>query len=245
MAEQPTRIAMWSGPRNISTAMMRAFENRPDTVVTDEPLYGHYLARTGLDHPGRDAILAAEETDWRKVVARLTGPIPRGKAIWYQKHMTHHLLPEVGRDWLDRLTNCFLIRDPREVLASYVQTRADPTAADIGVERQVELFEWLRDRSGALPPVLDARDVLDSPHHMLTALCAAVGVPFSTRMLAWPAGPRASDGVWAEHWYQAVWRSTGFLPHRAVTTPLPARLMPLVEAVMPDYLRLYDQRLGQ
>ena len=185
------RIAMWSGPRNISTAMMRAFGNRPDTVVTDEPLYGHYLLRTGLDHPGREAVIGAQETDWRKVTAALTGPVPGGRRVWYQKHMTHHLLPEIGRDWLDRLTNCFLIRDPREVLASYVRTRAQPTLADLGLPQQVAIFEQVRARTGRVPPVLDARDVLCDPRRMLGLLCATIGIPFSERMLAWPPGPRA------------------------------------------------------
>src|SRR5690606_35497938 len=142
------RIAMWSGPRNISTAMMRAFENRPDTAVADEPLYGHYLLATGLDHPGRAAVIAAQETDWRKVAAMLTGSVPDGRRIWYQKHMAHHLLPEIGRDWLDRLTNCFLIRDPQEVLASYVKTRAQPTLFDLGLPQQVEIFEHVRAQIG-------------------------------------------------------------------------------------------------
>lgn len=238
------RIAMWSGPRNISTAMMRAFGNRPDTVVTDEPLYGHYLLRTGLDHPGREAVIGAQETDWRKVTAALTGPVPGGRRVWYQKHMTHHLLPEIGRDWLDRLTNCFLIRDPREVLASYVRTRAQPTLADLGLPQQVAIFEQVRARTGRVPPVLDARDVLGDPRRMLGLLCATIGIPFSERMLAWPPGPRPSDGVWGRHWYQSVWRSTGFRPYQPPTTPLPEALQPLAEACAPYYRMLHAHRLG-
>ena len=238
------RIAMWSGPRNISTAMMRAFENRPDTVVTDEPLYGHYLLRTGLDHPGREAVIAAQETDWRKVTVALTGPVPGGRRVWYQKHMTHHLLPEIGRDWLDRLTNCFLIRDPREVLASYVRTRAQPTLADLGLPQQVEIFEHVRARTGRAPPVLDARDVLEDPRRMLGLLCAAIGVPFSERMLTWATGPRPSDGVWGRHWYKSVWRSTGFRPYRPPATALPQALQPLAEACASYYQMLHAHRLG-
>jgi hypothetical protein len=238
------RIAMWSGPRNISTALMRAFENRPDTVVTDEPLYGHYLLRTGLDHPGREAVIAAQETDWRTVTAALTGPVPGGGRIWYQKHMAHHLLPEIGRDWLDLLTNCFLIRDPRQVLASYVRTRTQPTLADVGLSQQVEIFEHVRARTGRAPPVLDARDVLADPRRMLGLLCAALGIPFSERMLAWPAGPRPSDGVWGVHWYQSVWRSTGFRPYRSPSTPLPEALQGLAEACAPYYRMLHAHRLG-
>ena len=136
----PLRLAVWSGPRNISTAMMRSWENRGDCAVVDEPFYAHYLAHTGLDHPGREEIIAAGEPDWRKVAARLVGPVPQGKPIWYQKHMTHHLLPHIGREWLRGLTHVFLIRDPREVLLSYVRSRPRVTADDIGVLQQIDIF---------------------------------------------------------------------------------------------------------
>jgi hypothetical protein len=246
MTGPPVRIAMWSGPRNISTALMRAFENRPDTVVTDEPLYGHYLRATGLDHPGREAVIAAQAEGWRAVVARLTGPVPDGRRVWYQKHMTHHMLPQIGRDWLAGLTNCFLIRDPRRVLASYVRTRAAPTLEDLGLPQQLEIFEHLRAQGGRVPPVLDAGDVLAEPRRLLGLLCAAIGIPFSQRMLAWPAGRRPSDGVWAPYWYASVWRSTGFRPARPQRAPLP--LPPpraaLAEACRPYYERLREHRLG-
>jgi Sulfotransferase domain len=244
MTGRPVRIAMWSGPRNISTALMRAFENRPDTVVTDEPLYGHYLRATGLDHPGRDEVIAAQPGDWREVVAALTGPVPEGKAVWYQKHMTHHLLPQIGRDWLAQLCNCFLIRDPRAVLASYVKTRAAPTLEDLGLPQQAEIFAQVRAHRGQVPPVLDAGDVLADPRRMLGLLCDALGIPFSERMLAWPAGRRPSDGVWAPHWYASVWRSTGFRPARPPGTPLPPALTTLAEACRPYYERLRAHRLG-
>jgi hypothetical protein len=240
----PLRIAMWSGPRNISTALMRAFENRTDTAVTDEPLYGHYLLNSGADHPGREEVIRAQETDWRKVTATLTGPVPEGKPIWYQKHMAHHLLPEVGRAWLDSLTSCFLIRDPRAVLASYVRTRARPTLEDLGLPQQVELFEQLQARTGRIPPVVDAADVLTDPGRMLGLLCQALGIPFSLRMLSWPAGRRPTDGVWAPHWYASVWRSTGFRPYRP-PAPLPAEIRPLADACQPLYRRLHTHRLGK
>ena len=240
----PLRIAMWSGPRNISTAMMRAWERRPDTAVCDEPLYAHYLEETGLDHPGRDAIIASQETDWRKVVAGLTGPLPDGKAVHYQKHMSHHLLPGAGRGWLGRVVNCFLIRDPAEVLVSYARSRAEVTAEDLGLRQQAEIFEHVLGRSGRVPPVLDAADVLNDPEGALRLLCAAVGVDFSERMLTWPAGRRASDGVWAEHWYGAVEASTGFMPYTPRTAPLSEEHAPLIEACTPYYRRLHEARLG-
>ena len=234
---------MWSGPRTISTALLRAFENRPDTVVTDEPLYGHYLRTTGLDHPARAAVIAAQPEGWREVVARLSGPVPDGRRVWYQKHMTHHLLPQIGRDWLLRLTNCFLIRDPRLVLASYVRTRAAPTLEDLGLPQQLAIFEQLRAASGRAPPVLDAGDVLADPRRLLGSLCDLVGIPFSERMLAWPAGPRPSDGVWAPYWYASVWRSTGFRPEQPPAARLPAALEPLAESCEPYYRRLHAHRL--
>ena len=206
----PLRIAMWSGPRNISTAMMRAWENRGDCVVSDEPLYAHYLAATGADHPGRDEVIAAGATDWRRVVADLLGPLPDGQPIWYQKHMTHHLLPGMDRGWIDQLTNVLLIRDPAEVVASYLRTRGTVSAEEIGLPQQSELFQRLADRDGRAPPVIDAGEFLRNPEGHLRAVCALLGIPFTDRMLHWPAGPRASDGVWAPHWYHAVWQSTGF-----------------------------------
>ena len=237
-----TYIAMWSGPRNISTAMMRAWENRPDTVVWDEPLYAHYLAVTELDHPGRDEVIAAGEPDWRKVVARCTGPIPEGKTIFYQKHMTHHLLPDMGRDWLDQLRNVFLIRDPRRVLASYVKTRENVSLDDIGLPQQLEIFEHAKAR-GELPLVIDSADFLQNPRSYLQALCAKLGIDFSERMLSWPPGPRASDGVWAKYWYAAVQKSTGFAPYQEREVELTPALQTIAEQAAPYYQTLYAKRL--
>jgi len=207
---EPLRIAMWSGPRNISTAMMRAWENRGDCAVSDEPLYAHYLAHTGSDHPGRDEVIADGDTDWRRVTNAMIGSVPDGKPIWYQKQMTHHLLPHVDHGWIHGLTNVFLIRDPAAVVASYVKTRASVTPEDIGVSQQLQLFDELADRAGVAPPVIDAEEFLASPEAHLRALCDLLGIAFTSRMLAWPAGPRASDGVWAPYWYAAVLKSTGF-----------------------------------
>lgn len=234
---------MWSGPRNISTAMMRAFENRPDTIVVDEPLYGFYLRETGLDHPGRDAIVAAMECDWHKVVADLTEAPTGSRTIFYQKHMTHHLLPQMGRDWLDRVTNCFLIRDPAEVVASYLDKRATVTLADIGVAEQWEIFERTAERLGQAPPVIDGRDVQANPRGILAALCRAVGIPFDDAMLSWPAGRRDTDGVWAPHWYAAVEASTGFSPPAPPKAPPPGHEA-LIEQATQYYRRLQEYRLA-
>lgn len=239
----PLRIAMWSGPRNISTAMMRAWENRPDTAVVDEPFYACYLAETGTEHPGRDDVLAAQPTDWRAVAAALVGDSPGGRPVFYQKHMTHHLLPSFGRDWLGAVTNCFLVRSPAEVVASYAERRQAPTFADLGFRQQVEIFDRVADQLGHAPPVLDAGDVLRDPAGTLAELCAAVGIPFDARMLSWPPGPRVTDGVWAKHWYSSVERSTGFNPLRASRKPVPPELAPLVAAAQPIYERLAAHRL--
>ena len=237
------RIAMWSGPRNISTAMMRAWENRGDTAVWDEPLYAFYLHRTGIDHPGVEEVIAVGDTDWRGVVKTMIGPVPGDKPIYFQKHMTHHLLDEVDRDWLAQLQNCFLIRDPREVIASYARTRPEVTVSDVGVLQQAEIFEHARRTAGATPLVLDSRDVLEDPRAMLTALCEALDVPFSEDMLSWPPGPRSSDGVWARHWYDAVQASSGFSRYVSKAHTLPRALEPLAEECEPHYRNLYEQRL--
>ena len=235
---EPLRIAMWSGPRNISTAMMRAWGNRLDTAVIDEPFYACYLAATGIHHPGREEVLASQPTDWREVIEKLTGPVPGGRAIYYQKHMTHHILPGMSQDWLDAMSHCFLVRSPAQVVASYAETRNAPTLEDLGFVQQAEIFDRVADRLGHAPPVIDANDVLRDPASMLTTLCAALGVPFDARMLSWPPGRRDTDGVWAPYWYASVERSTGFHRLRASSRPVPPELRHLVEAATPVYERL-------
>lgn len=239
---EPLRIAMWSGPRNISTAMMRAWENRGDCAVSDEPLYAAYLAATGLDHPGRDAVIAAGDTDPARVVDALLGPATGGAPVWYQKHMSHHLLPGMDTGWVLRLRNVFLIRDPAEVVASYIKSRATVTPEDIGLPQQGRLFDLLC-AAGETPPVIDAGDFLRAPEAHLRALCGTLGIAFTPRMLAWPPGPRDSDGVWAPHWYDAVWKSTGFEPWRARETALEGEPAAVAEACRDVYDRLRARRM--
>jgi hypothetical protein len=241
---EPIRIAMWSGPRNISTAMMRSFENRPDTAVIDEPFYAAYLQETGLIHPMRDEVLASQSTDWQRVVDGLLGPIPGDQPIYYQKHMTQHMLPSIGRDWIGQCHNAFLIRAPERVLTSYTEKRSEVTLADIGFVQQRELFDREADRLGQAPPVIESADVLRDPRGTLTALCKALGIPFSDNMLRWPAGRRESDGVWAPAWYDAVEKSTGFgAPREKSATPLRDDLRAIADAARPHYERLATFRL--
>jgi hypothetical protein len=244
MPPTPVHIAMWSGPRNISTALMRAWGNRPDTAVCDEPLYAHYLMQTRAPHPGADEVIASQDTDWRRVVAGLTGPVPGGRSVYYQKHMAHHLLPDIGRDWLGQVTNCFLIREPQQMLTSLAKHLPQPTLADTGLPQQVEIFEWVRGRAGAVPPVLDARDVLQHPRRLLRRLCAALGLEFTDAMLSWPPGRRDTDGVWAKHWYGEVEQTTSFAPYRPKADALPAQLAALYAECVPYYQTLYHHRLS-
>jgi hypothetical protein len=242
----PIRIAMWSGPRNISTAMMRSFENRPDTSVIDEPFYAAFLKATGIDHPMREESMASQPTDPQAVVAQILGPVPEGRPIWYQKHMTHHMVRGFPRAWIANMRNAFLIRAPEDVLASYIQKREDVALDDIGFVSQRELFECELDRQGNAPPVIEADDVLADPRGTLSALCKALGIPFSESMLAWPAGRRLTDGAWAPVWYNAVERSTGFAEPRP-RTPRPVlepHLRRIADQARPHYERLRSFKLG-
>jgi hypothetical protein len=231
---------MWSGPRNISTAMMRSFENRPDTAVVDEPFYAAYLAATGIDHPMREESLASQPQDWRVVVDTLLGPVPDGQPIFYQKHMTHHMVSGFGRDWIAKVRNAFLIRAPEDVLLSYAEKRESVTLDDIGFVSQSELFDREAQRLGHAPPVVHADDVLADPRGMLSELCRALQIPFSGSMLSWPPGKRATDGVWAPVWYGSVERSAGFAPQREKPPRglLAGHLRCIADAAWPHYERL-------
>ena len=235
---------MWSGPRNISTAMMRSWENRPDTIVGDEPLYAHYLRHVPVDHPGRDEVIAAHDGDWESVVRQLTGDESSGARVYYQKHMAHHLLPHISRDWLPRLVNCFLIRDPRAMLASLSARMGMPELRDTGLEQQVEIFRMIQRITGKVPPVIDSADVLRDPRRVLSRLCEAIGVEFMEAMLSWPPGRRDTDGVWARYWYDAVERSTGFESPRDTKTELAPELEALARECQPFYEELAQHRLS-
>lgn len=228
------RIAMWSGPRNLSTAMMYAFGNRGDCAVVDEPFYAAYLAMTGLDHPMRSEILDSQPQDPEAVAKALLGPVPGAKPYYYQKHMTQHMIPGVPRDWMRESVNVFLIRHPARVIASYAAKRENPTLEDIGFRQQAELFDQVRSW-GQTPVVVDSHDIRENPAVKLEQLCEAIGIPYSPKMLNWPKGGHKDDGVWAEHWYGAVWNSTGFAGAEGPLPDVPDALQPVLQAAMPYY----------
>ncbi len=237
------RIAMWSGPRNISTAMMYSFDNRQDTSGLDEPLYAHYLNETGILHPGAKEVISAGETDISEISNYLAGPIPQQKNIWYQKHMTHHLLPGFDLGWIDGLTNCMLIRDPKEVILSLAKKTDQIDARATGITQQTVLLDYLVEKTGRAPIIIDSRDILLDPRGMLEKLCISLGIPFSNEMLSWPKGPKQCDGVWAAHWYDVVWDSTGFAPYRARSGVLSPELQKICDECQPHYQRLHSLRL--
>ncbi len=236
------RIAMWSGPRNLSTAMMYAFGARPDCAVVDEPFYAAYLAATGLDHPMRAEILAAQPQDPQEVIDALLGSVPAQKPHFYQKHMTQHMLPGIPRGWMAKVTNVFLIRHPARVVASFSARYDNPTLADIGFLQQAELYDEIR-AMGGYPVVIDSADIRRDPETMLRRLCDAIGLPFDPAMLSWPAGGHADDGVWAPHWYGAVHASTGFAPAEGPLPNLTQSQSALVAEALPAYDRLAKFRL--
>lgn len=231
---------MWSGPRNISTAMMRAWENRADTHVTDEPFYAAYLATTGLDHPMRSQVIAAQPTDWQQCARHCAGGVVA--PIHFQKHMCQHMIPQAPLGWMSACRHAFLIRPPEAVAASFHRGWPEMRADDLGFRRQAELFDNVCRSAGVAPPVLEARDVLEAPEAALRALCSALGVAFDQAMLSWPQGPRASDGVWAAHWYDRVNQSTGFAPY-APPGPVPNGLEGIVEECRPYYERMRVHKL--
>jgi hypothetical protein len=238
------RIAMWSGPRNLSTAMMRSFGNRADTIVSDEPFYGAFLKTSGAAHPMREEVIAAMECDWARVAAAIAGPPPEEKPVWYQKHMWHHMVGPVGYEDFAGFTHAFLIRAPELMIASYLRKREAAVFEDFGLDRQAEFFDREADRLGEAPPVVDAGDVLCDPGTVLTALCGRLGLPFDPAMLAWPQGRRATDGPWAPHWYAAVEASTGFGPPEPPPDDLPDDARRLADRCRPYYERLTAYRVG-
>lgn len=247
VGEPPVRVAVWSGPRNLSTALMRSFSSRADCVVSDEPFYAAYLLATGLDHPGREEVLASQPTDWREVAESLArGALPTppgvgsavaavtGRTVWYQKHMAQHMRDEMLGDWLGALEHAILVRHPARVIASYRKVFPRMTLEETGLPWQARLVEHLVAAGRPRPVVVDASELRADPEGTLGRLCRGLGIPFDPAMLAWPAGPHPQDGVWARHWYAGTWNTTGF--DTTPEEPPPSVDAPFLE----EALRLYD-----
>lgn len=236
-------IAMWSGPRNLSTAMMRSFGSRADTFVSDEPFYGAYLRDTGDPQPMADEVIASMDCDWQSVARAMVGPTPGGSPIWYQKHMAHHMVGPINHEDLSGLTHAFLIRDPARVVASYAAKRVAVRPDHLGVERQVEYFEREADRLGHAPPVIDSADILNDPPAMLEKLCEALGISWDPAMLHWEPGLRETDGIWGSHWYDAVANSTGFGEPDTKAIALDDEAQRVADHCLPYYEKLAEYRL--
>ena len=237
------KIAMWSGPRNISTAMMRSFGNREDTFVVDEPFYAFYLSHFGFDHPGKEEVLKSQSTNWEEVVSLITGNIPNNKSIWYQKHMVHHIAIEKNIDWVKNFHNCFLIRHPKEVIISYAKQAPINEISDLGFIQQVNLFKKIKNLTGKTPFVFDAKDILTNTEKYLKQMCEYFNIGFSTKMLKWEKGERITDGVWSPYWYKNVINSNSFFPYKNSQKEVPSKYKNLLEECLSYYnfLRYYKK----
>ena len=243
ISQNGVRIAMWSGPRNISTALMRSFENREDTSVIDEPFYAFYLSHSGFDHPGKEDVLKFQSTNWDEVVRLITGKIPDNKFIWYQKHMVHHISNEKDINWLKNFHNCFLIRHPREVIISYAKQAPINEIRDLGYIQQVDLFKKILSLTGKTPFVLDSKDILINPEKHLKKMCKYFNINFSRKMLKWPKGKRSTDGVWSHYWYKNVINSDSFFPLNESKEEVPSNYKNLLNECLSyyDYLRSFKK----
>jgi len=224
---KPTRIAMWSGPRNISTTMMRAFGNRSDTFASDEPFYGYFLKSTNIDHPMKDEVISKYQTNWSYIKDYLTGPIPNNKPIWYQKQMTQHLLPNDSIEWTDKVTNCFLIRDPKDVIVSYAKIYDKMTPELLGFPQLLKVFNYTLKNSKVKPIVINSRSILKEPKSMIKTLCESLDITFTDNMLTWEVGPKEYEGIWGKHWYKQLHSTTGFIKYEKKDKTLPDSLIKL------------------
>ena len=244
-ADPTTRIAIWSGPRNLSTAMMRCFEARGDCGVVDEPFYGAYLKATGVDHPMREEIIASMPTDVEQIAEAMAGPAPGGEPVFYQKQMPHHLyLSGAPLEWMKACRHAILIRAPERMIASFDAKRPAPDLNELAIPQMDRIDSDIADLTGAPPPVIEAEDVRANPAGMMRSLCAALDIPFKPAMLRWPAGARANDGIWGAHWYRSVETSTGFAPPAGEAPELAPHLAEAAAAARPAFERLQARKLG-
>ena len=236
-------IAMWSGPRNISTALMRSFENRSDCFVSDEPFYSYFLYKTKLKHPLSDKVIKSGLTDYNKIVKYITGSIPSSKKIWYQKHMAHHILEGTNMDWIQNMRNCLLIRHPSDVILSYSKKNEINSIKQLGYLQQIEIYEMLIKKMGVSPIIIDAQDLLRRPKKMLIEICKNLEIRFDDKMLSWPHGVRETDGVWGKYWYKQVEASTGFKPYIKTNRIIPIKYQSLYKECMQYYNFLHQNRI--
>ena len=235
MKGQTLNLAMWSGPRNLSTALMRSFAQRADCQAWDEPFYASYLAETGINHPMRAEIIEGGMSKPIDVISACIKPPAPPKTIFFQKHMTMHMTPNIDLGWMGNVTNAFLIRSPERVLASYAKKRETVTSDDLGFKRQREMFDFLRDKTGVEPLVIDSSDIREAPETALKALCRHLEIDFDPSMLSWNSGPAKEDGIWGKHWYDNIWKSTKFAPPDVLQDPLDYDLQVLYDEVIPDF----------
>ena len=233
------RIAMWSGPRNISTAMMRSFSSRSDTYVSDEPFYANYLMRTGIDHPGREEIIESYDTDYDSVISDLQNDIPDNKSIWYQKHMAQHIDPTDNLNWTNNFLNCLLIRNPNEVIPSFLQKSSITDLDELGYSQQLKLLKYHDYKI----PTVDAKDILLNPKSMLTKICSFFKIEFEKEMLFWNQGPHPQDGIWGKYWYDRLWESTTFSTYKENTSFVDDQYKDLLEKCTIIYNELYKYRI--
>ena len=230
---------MWSGPRNISTAMMRSFSSRSDTYVSDEPFYANYLMRTGIDHPGREEIIESYDTDYDSVISDLQNDIPDNKSIWYQKHMAQHIDPTDNLNWTNNFLNCLLIRNPNEVIPSFLQKSSITDLDELGYSQQLKLLKYHDYKI----PTVDAKDILLNPKSMLTKICSFFKIEFEKEMLFWNQGSHPQDGIWGKYWYDRLWESTTFSTYKENTSFVDDQYKDLLEKCTIIYNELYKYRI--
>ena len=231
------KIAAWSGPRNLSTAMMYSFGSRSDTIISDEPFYASYLKATNLEHPMRAKILESQSNNPHEIIESCNGPIPLSKGLWYQKHMCTHILDNISLTWAEKYTNIFLIRHPSRVISSYERKRENPTIDDIGFKQQLKIFNSL----GGV--VIESSDILKSPEKTLKTLCRHINIKFESRMLSWSKGGHKDEGVWGEHWYNSAHLSSSFGPPEGPIPKLSKKLIELYEDAIPNYEKLSSHKI--
>ncbi|WP_233351609.1 sulfotransferase [Hyphomonas sp. GM-8P] len=235
---QTIRIAMWSGPRNMSTTMMRSFGARPEAVCVDEPFYAAWLTASGEVHPMQEETLASQSSDPAVVAGEMLAPLPPGKTLHYQKQMTHHMLESFPLDWVSDVRHAFLVRHPGRVIASYTKKMSDVSLEAIGVPQQERLYREITERTGKAPPVVDSDRLLADPPEVLPRLCDALGIDWDPAMLGWAPGAKPEDGAWAPHWYDAVWKSSGFGPPPGERPALRGRSADIEKEALESYERL-------